>query len=312
MHATHHCLLTRAALCVLLLSNIHGTTVRAEDANITARLARLERALEGRGLVDLLQQVESLQREIQRLQGQLEEQSYAIEQFREAQRDAYVDMDQRLGKIEQASGMAPPLTTLVPNSTDSIAGTPSAEELRRETQIPTLESQDDLRPDDRPSADQPSRDSPESVDDRIVTPSVVRSSSPAVDDETSENAYRDAFALLKAGKYEESIAAFTDFLQRYPNSQYADNAQYWLGETHYVNRDFNAAIAQYDKLIELFPDSKKRSHAMLKIGYSYHELGESEQARAVLEDLRRRYSDSAAARLAGERIERILAEHKPQ
>ena len=65
---------------------------------------------------------------------------------------------------------------------------------------------------------------------------------------------------------------------------------------------------EYRKLIEVYPESKKRSHAMLKIGYSYHELGEVEKARAVLEDLRNEFSGTTAARLAEERVQRILAE----
>ena len=93
---------------------------------------------------------------------------------------------------------------------------------------------------------------------------------------------------------------------QFPNSQYADNAQYWLGETYYVKREFEPALVEYRKLIDTYPASKKRSHAMLKIGYSYHELGQLDQARAVLEDLRNRYAGSTAARLAEERIH-ILA-----
>ena len=115
--------------------------------------------------------------------------------------------------------------------------------------------------------------------------------------------------MLKAGQYDESITAFTDFLQQYPNSQYADNAQYWLGETYYVKRQFEQAVIEYRKLMERYPASKKRSHAMLKIGYSLHELGEINRARAVLEDLRNRYSGTTAARLAEDRLQRILAEN---
>jgi tol-pal system protein YbgF len=140
-------------------------------------------------------------------------------------------------------------------------------------------------------------------------PSIAPRGAP-IDDEASDNAYRDAFSLLKAGQYDESIAAFSGFLDRFPNSQYADNAQYWLAETYYVKRDYESALIEYQKLIELYPASKKQSHAMLKIGYSYYELGQYDQARAVLEDLRNRYAGSTAARLAEERIT-ILA-NSPQ
>jgi len=139
----------------------------------------------------------------------------------------------------------------------------------------------------------------------LTRPSIVQAG-PTIDDAASDEAYRDAFSLLKAGQYDESIVAFTDFLNQFPNSQYADNAQYWLAETYYVKRDFEAALVEYQKLIEIYPASKKQSHAMLKIGYCYNELGQLDQARAVLEDLRSRYPGSTAARLAEERIN-ILA-----
>ena len=132
---------------------------------------------------------------------------------------------------------------------------------------------------------------------------------PTADTAESEAAYKAAFSLLKAGEYDKSIAAFSDFLTQFPTSQYADNAQYWLGETYYVRREFEPAVAEYRKLIKVYPQSKKRSHAMLKIGYSFHELGQIDQARAVLEDLCNRYTGSTAARLAEDRIQRILAEN---
>lgn len=125
---------------------------------------------------------------------------------------------------------------------------------------------------------------------------------PTIDDAASEAAYRDAFGLLRAGDYDRAIAAFDDFQQRYPQSQYGDNAQYWLAEAHYAKRDFAAAVPEYQKMLERYPQSRKLSHAMLKIGYSQDALGRPDDARAVLEELRQRFPGSAAARLAEERI----------
>ena len=301
-----------------------GVFAANNEANVAARLAKLERSLEGRGLVDLLQQLESLQLEIQRLQGQIEEQTYAIEQARKTQRDTYVDIDQRLQVIEQRRGvssemnaganMVPPLTILTAPGSDTVAGTRAPQpSLRVEVQ-----SGPGVVPEPDPVADDTGQTAPE-VMLRAAAPTVTSALPPSIaeqrttiDNELSETAYRDAFDLVKAGRYEESITAFNEFLQLYPNSQYADNAQYWLGETHYVKREFEPAVVEYRKLIETYPASKKQSHAMLKIGYSYHELGQLDQASAVLENLRNRYSGTTAARLAEERIQRMLAENPPQ
>ncbi|MCC7121724.1 MAG: tol-pal system protein YbgF [Gammaproteobacteria bacterium] len=130
---------------------------------------------------------------------------------------------------------------------------------------------------------------------------------PTLDDASSEAAYRDAFALLRAGEYDRAVTAFNDFQTKYPQSQYGDNAQYWLAEAHYAQRDYAAAVTEYEKMLANYPQSRKLSHAMLKIGYSYDSLGKPAEARAVLEDLRQRFPGSAAARLAEERLGQLGA-----
>jgi tol-pal system protein YbgF len=132
------------------------------------------------------------------------------------------------------------------------------------------------------------------------------SATPA-DDAGSEAAYRDAFGLLKSGEYDRAIAAFETFQQRYPKSQYGDNAQFWLAEAHYVNRDFAAALPAYQQMLAGYPTSKKLSHALLKIGYSYAELGKTAEALQVLNELQQRFPDTAAAQLAAQRIAQMPA-----
>ena len=70
-------------------------------------------------------------------------------------------------------------------------------------------------------------------------------------------------------------------------------------------RKFLSAIDEYNKLVEHFPQSKKKSHAILKIGYSYYELGMMEESAKALKELIEEFPDSAASRLAEERLARI-------
>lgn len=305
------------AVLVVSFALSNGALAANNAASIAARVAKLERTLDSRGLVDLLQQLEGLQREVRRLRGQIEEQFHNAEQLRKTQRDTYVDMDQRLQVIEQHGGIAvsppgivvaPPLTTLIPRGTEPVAGIPAPQSsLQVETQSGTPGTGAMLGEPTTPPASEVM-----SSGSSMVVAAAVPSIAPrgvTIDNEESEAAYRDAFGLLKAGQYDESIASFSAFLQQYPSSQYADNAQYWLGETYYVKRQFEPAVVEYRKLLARYPESKKQSHAMLKIGYSFHELGQMDQARAVLQDLRNRYAGSTAARLAEERIQRIVAEN---
>ncbi len=86
-------------------------------------------------------------------------------------------------------------------------------------------------------------------------------------------AYNQAFDILKAGKYADAITAFQQFLQTYPQSSLADNAQYWLGESYYVTRDFQNAAAAFQTVLDRWPDSRKAPDALLKLGYTQAELG---------------------------------------
>lgn len=159
-----------------------------------------------------------------------------------------------------------------------------------------------------PSA--PTRIARQAVDDDAMLASPAAAIAAGARSETpeSEAAYREAFGLLKAGQYQQSITGFSHYLAQYPNGQYADNAQFWLGEAYYVLHKYEPAIAHYQKLVSNYPDSQKQAHARLKIAYSFDELGRSDQAVQMLIQLKQNYPDSSAARLADERLQRIRAQ----
>ncbi|MDF1817150.1 MAG: tol-pal system protein YbgF [Immundisolibacteraceae bacterium] len=123
-----------------------------------------------------------------------------------------------------------------------------------------------------------------------------------------QQAYRQAFDLLKAAKYDEAITAYQQFLQLYPNGDYADNARYWVGEAHYVTRNFDKALVEFNRLLELHPASSKRADAELKIGYIFYEQGKWADARQLLSRVASNASASAAARLAKSRLDRMTEE----
>ena len=126
-----------------------------------------------------------------------------------------------------------------------------------------------------------------------------------VDPLRAQAEYQQAFKLLKQANYDQAIKAFSEYLEKYPTSEYSDNAQYWLGETFYVTRKFDNAINAYQSLIDNYPESRKVAHGMLKLGYSYQELGNLEEAKKRLEALKNQYPGSTAARLADERLRTI-------
>jgi tol-pal system protein YbgF len=123
-----------------------------------------------------------------------------------------------------------------------------------------------------------------------------------------QQAYNAAFELIQAREYEQAAANFSRFLASYPSSVLRDNAQYWLAETHYVRRDFAAALPEFQRVLDDYPQSAKLPDALLKIGYCNFELKRWDQARQALMQVTRLYPDTTAARLAEQRLDRIAQE----
>lgn len=122
---------------------------------------------------------------------------------------------------------------------------------------------------------------------------------------SDQDNYQAAFDLLKNGKYMESAEAFRQFLVVFPSSPLADNAQYWLAETYYVQRQFTTALPAFQVVIDNYPNSIKLPDALLKIGFCNYELKQFDEAREALNRVVREFPDTTAARLATQRLERI-------
>ena len=120
--------------------------------------------------------------------------------------------------------------------------------------------------------------------------------------------YQAAFELLKEQRYAGAGLAFDQFLVSFPQSELADNAQYWLAESHYVTQKFEQALAEFDAVITRYPQSRKVPDALLKMGYCNYELEQWDAARGSLERVQADYPETTAARLAGQRLQRMEEE----
>lgn len=120
--------------------------------------------------------------------------------------------------------------------------------------------------------------------------------------------YQAAFELLKEQRYEPAAMAFEQFLVTYPDSQLADNAQYWLAESHYVTQQFGDALTSFEVVINKYARSRKVPDALLKVGYCNYELKRWDAARESLRRVQAEYPETTAARLAGQRLGRMEEE----
>ena len=136
---------------------------------------------------------------------------------------------------------------------------------------------------------------------RIV---VVNKAASGENDSVEQDAYMKAFGLFSANDYGAAVSSFEAFIAAYPASEYAINAQYWIGECFYTQRDYTKAIHAFTKVVEHYPNGKKVPDAMLKLGFSLISLGQQDKARNALELLVEKFPKSQAAAKARERLSR--------
>lgn len=119
---------------------------------------------------------------------------------------------------------------------------------------------------------------------------------------TEKQAYDTAMDLFKSGDYKAAANALQDFVRRYPDSAFAANAQYWLGNTYYAQRDYKNAIAAQEAVVSNYGNSTKVPDAMLNIASNYIELKDNKKAKKILQQLVSKYPDTSAAATAKDRL----------
>lgn len=128
---------------------------------------------------------------------------------------------------------------------------------------------------------------------------------PAPNPAAENKAYESASNLFKKGDYPRAVDAFSTFLQSYPGSTLAANAQYWIGISHFNLKDYKNAQAAQESLIKMFPESPKVPDALLAMGSIQLEQGDLGSARNTLEDIIAKYPGTEAAGKARTRLASI-------
>ncbi|MBI5874376.1 MAG: tol-pal system protein YbgF [Deltaproteobacteria bacterium] len=120
-----------------------------------------------------------------------------------------------------------------------------------------------------------------------------------------EALYNQAQNLFMAGKLAESIDKFADFILHYPKHTLADNAQYWIGETYYSQKEYQRSVVEFKKVVDNYPNENKAPDALLKVGFSYLELNSREKAAEALKLLIEKYPSSEAAARAKSKLQEL-------
>jgi tol-pal system protein YbgF len=281
----HPACLVGVAVVTLLAAGC-ATTPPEEDPvqiklnELDARVAKIERVITNQSLVELAQHLDSTQAEVRQLRGRLDELEKSNDDVRKQERDLYGDLDKRITTLQGgAPGAGGSAGIAGPSGSSGAGGAGAAGAIAAGAAVAGAAG---------------------------AAGSAGGAGAAATSASTVEQTvYSQAFDALKAGSYSVAITGFKDFLTNYPSSPLAENAQYWLGEAYYVNRDFDAAAGAFRTVLKKWPDSRKAPDAMLKLGYTQFEQKQVAEGRATLTEVTQKFPDSDAAKLANDRLHRM-------
>ena len=145
------------------------------------------------------------------------------------------------------------------------------------------------------------------------TPAAIASNNPSLvpvieysADLTENEAYDHAVNLvLKEKQYDQAIEKFKAFNAKYPNSTYAANAHYWLGQLLFTKSELSQASKEFSIVVNQHPKSTKRSDALLKLGMVADKQGDKNRAKALYTQLVKEYPSTSAAQLATSRLDKL-------
>lgn len=254
----------------------------AQDGALAGRVDRLERDLQllqrqayqstqsggggdltAEGAASLYSKVSQIEEQMRDLTGQIEQLNYKIEQTQQRLDRMQADADFRFQALEKGGPGAAAAPT---------EGAPAAQP---------------------PQGNQASG-STVGVLGQTRSASAPPVAAPA---ESAAEAYRDAFNLLKKADYPAAETAFKSFLQTYGNTEYAGNAQYWLGETYYVRGQFDQAAVAFADGYKKYRKGPKAPDSLLKLGFSMRKLNQTDKACVALEQFLKEFGGAPKVQL---------------
>ncbi|MGH7125081.1 MAG: tol-pal system protein YbgF [Stellaceae bacterium] len=249
--------------------------------------------------------------------GQIEETSYKIEQLRQNLEKLQSDLEVRFNQLEGGSNPANPPSVGAPQATNATQFAPPPPPQRTSSVNAPLQ----LRPpppatnsaDGQPLGKQPGTlgmirvPEGQEVDGaatsnpvfgpspaQAATPPQVAAAGAPVGAASPQEQYNAAFSLLRQARYEDAEAALRGFVQQHPRDTLAPAAQYWLGETFYVRKDYGNAASTFADGYEKYAKSSKGPDFLLKLGMSLANAGQKDNACRAYQRLERDYPQASS------------------
>ena len=139
-------------------------------------------------------------------------------------------------------------------------------------------------------------------DTNSAPPSAGSAASPAP---SADMLYSNGLRDITSGKYDLARQEFLDYLKYYGETDLASNAQFYLGEIAYHQKQYQDAVAEYDKVLTIYPKSFKLAPARLKKGMALIELGQKTPGIRELREVVRRYPGTEEERSARAKLKEL-------
>ena len=118
-----------------------------------------------------------------------------------------------------------------------------------------------------------------------------------------EVVYNDAYRIFQEGRYPESRSAFVKFLQQFPQTEFSDNAQFWIGEAYFKEGKTEEAILAFEDVVKKYPQGNKVPDALVRQGLCFKVLGDKDNARIILRQVIDKYPNTPQADMARNELE---------
>jgi len=134
-----------------------------------------------------------------------------------------------------------------------------------------------------------SADGPLVVQDGAADTQQAAVATPANPEAQVATQYNAAFALLQNRDYTAAGAAFTSFVDTFPEHALASNARYWIGESYYAQGQFKEAASAFALSYQQYPDGAKALDSLVKLGMTFAAMGQRQDACATLGQIGREF-----------------------
>jgi len=119
---------------------------------------------------------------------------------------------------------------------------------------------------------------------------------------SKEESYSKAYSTFKRGEYSLAKKEFRNFLKEFPDTEYSDNAQFWIGQCYYFEGKYEEAIVEYERVIQNYPKGNKVPNAFLRQALSFLKLGDQSSAKLLLQRVIKDYPNTTPARIARKKL----------